>query len=203
MNKLINCLKRGINMGSQKKQILCISLVFILSLGFMTGCTAKHDPSMDSASSKSISAAELLSTIGKSMANGGTVRLTPDAPCQVFEAPKNNESVLSKVTSWLQQAKPYMEKIPQSEPSGPSAGYHGPAILYITTSDKHKITIIPAFYEVSEMTEHGKMYTNRYIADVLNLSCDEQHCYIQSKGLYNWLKNDKWETEFEMEQYKE
>jgi len=189
-------------MGEFRKTIICFLFIFIVSLCLLTGCAAKHNPSMEATSSQSSksgtsSTAVLSDAVQKSIANGGEVSLTGDSPNMPWMVPKNKDTVISEVTTWLQQAKPYMDKIPQSEYTGASAGYSGPAILYISTSDKHKITIAPAHYNISEMTDQGKMYTNRYISGVLYLKYDEQESYIQSSQLYNWLKNDKWETEFD------
>lgn len=171
-------------MKKHRKAILCAALIFITVLVLMSQYGGQY-------TAFALAESEL-----KTIETGGKVNLTPDSPCQTWEVPKDNKAVLSKVTTWLQQAKPYIGRIPKSNCTGVFSGYFGPAILYITTSDNHKITIKPAYYTIPEMTEHGKMYANHYVANVLELDYDQQRSYIQSSQLYNWLKNDKWRTEF-------
>jgi hypothetical protein len=132
----------------------------------------------------------------KTIETGGKVSITSEGPCQICQTPKYNKPVLSKVTTWLQQAKPYIGRIPKSDcPRVLFGGYIGPATMHITMPDKREITIKPAYYTIPEMTEHGKMYANHYVANVLELDYDQQRSYIQSSQLYNWLKNGKWKTE--------
>lgn len=96
------------------------------------------------------------------------------------------------MVSWLQQAEQYKGEIPQDQISEIFHANIGPAKLYITTSDKRTITIQPAFYLASK---DGKSFEKRYITDVLQLSNDKQKSYVQSGELFNWLKNNKWESE--------
>jgi hypothetical protein len=125
------------------------------------------------------------------IANGSVVRLADDTCRSMWWEPKTQITTLYKVTYWLHQAKSYKGKVPLSQYNG---AFHkeniGPSILYISTWDKHKISIQPSFFLDSD----GNV---RFVTDVLQLNNDGHISYIQSSQLYNWLKNDKWKTQFE------
>lgn len=168
-------------------------------LGFTVVLGGEYSHNQEISSSKLtqqvMSDTGVMSTIElKSISNGGLVSITDDSAASIWWLPKSQKNTLYEVISWLQQAKPYKGKIPQSQNSVVSHGNIGPSVLYISTSDKHEITIHPAFYLVSD----GKSFEVKYITDVLQINNDGQKNYIQSNQLYSWLKNNKWKTEFEM-----
>ncbi len=178
-------------MGSHRNMIICGAFILIICLSFMTGCVKRSD------SSKMVETVVISTTELKSIDKSSIVSLTDDSPGSILLIPKVKETTLSEVISWLQQAKEYKGKIPQSQISGMFKANIGPSKLYIATSDKHEITIQPAFYLVSN-DDNG--YEVRYVTDVLKLNNDKQEMYVQSSELFNWLKNDKWKTEFEIKQ---
>ncbi len=178
-------------MGNHRNMIICDVFILIICLSFMTGCVERSD------SSKMVETGVISTTELKSIEKSSIVSLTDDSPASIWWIPKVQETTLSEVISWLQQAKEYRGKIPQSQISGVFKANIGPSKLYIATSDKHEITIQPAFYSVAN---DGKGSEVCYVTDVLELSNDKQKVYIQSSELFNWLKNDKWKTEFEMRQ---
>lgn len=180
-------------MRSHRNMIICGVFVLIMSLSFMTGCGEKHSQEIDSSKTDDT---QIISTSKlKSIENSGVISLADDSPASFYWVPKNQKTTLYEVTSWLQQAKPYKGKIPKSQNVGMFNGNIDPSILYIKTSDEHEITIQPAFYLAPS---DGKSFVVHYINNVLQLNNDKQKIYIQSSELFNWLKNDKWKTEFEM-----
>ena len=180
-------------MSIHKKMIIYgVFILIILSLSFFAGCGKKQQKTsgtQETSDAVVISASEL-----KSIANSGVINLTDDSCASTFWIPKAQNITLSEVTTWLQQAQPYKGKIPKSAQSRIFHGNIGPSALYISTSDKHEISIQPFYYLVSV----GTGYKTCYLADVLILDNDGHKGYIQSSQLYNWLKNDKWKTEFKM-----
>lgn len=180
-------------MKSHRKMIICGVFILIMSLSLMAGCGEKHSQEIDvskTGDTGMISTAEL-----KSIANSGVASLTDDSAASIWWVPKDKKTTLNEVTSWLQQAKPYKGKIPKSQNVGIFKGNIFPSKLYIKTSDEHEVTIQPAFYIA---ISNGKSSVVNYINNVLQLKNGNQKIYIQSSELFNWLKNDKWKTEFEM-----
>lgn len=133
----------------------------------------------------------------RSISNGGVIRLADDSYASICWIPKSQNSTLSKITLLLKQAKLYNGKIPSSHTSSDVVfnAYIGPSTLYINTSDKHKITIQPVFYILSDRTR----CRIDYLSGVLKFIDDKQIIYIQSSQLYDWLKNNKWKLEFKIE----
>ncbi|WP_026884706.1 hypothetical protein [Clostridium akagii] len=183
-------------MASNKKTIIYCVLILIISLIFIAGYVAKHSKENDS--SKSVQQvtdnARVISTMElKSIARGGVVSLVDDSPAAFSWAPRNQKITLSEITYWLHGATIYRGKIPKSQNVALFKANVGPSILNISYSNKVNITIQPAFYLGSK-----NALNIQYIRDVLQLNNDGKKSYIQSKQLFNWLKNDKWKTEFEM-----
>jgi hypothetical protein len=186
----------GIYMASNRKTIIYCVLIFIISLTFIVGYVAKH--SKEISSSKPVQ--QVTSKIGvifnmelKSIATGGTISLIDDSPASSIWVPRNQKITLSEITSWLHDATIYKGKIPNSQNVALFKANVGPSILYISFYDKDNITIQPAFYLGS-----NNAHDIEYITDVLQLNNHGQKNYIKSQKLFNWLKNNKWKTEFQM-----
>lgn len=159
----------------------------------MISCKEKHCEEIHASNvsdTQAISSSEI-----KTIKDSGTVSLADDSPASLYWVPKSQKTTLYKVTSWLRQAKLYEGEIPKSQDIGIFNANINPSILYIKTSDKHEITIQPAFYFV---LNNKKSFEVRYIADVLQLKNDKQKIYIQSSNLFKWLRNDRWKTEFKI-----
>lgn len=124
--------------------------------------------------------------------------------------PNNQKFVSSQVLSWLKEATPYTEKIPQS-PEVVFQGNVGPARITLTTADHHLIEIYPEYY----VEKSGKSYTSistdghgvvtktenpvyqvQYVQDVLVFNNGVDRTYLESEPLYNWLKQGQWKPEF-------
>jgi hypothetical protein len=140
-----------------------------------------------------------------------SVSISDDSPASIGWTPHNQKTILLQVSSWLNKATPYIYKIPQSQ--GPYV-FHaniGPSELHILTSDKHQITIYPAYYiekmgktdTAISQDENGVVTTTEnpefqvhYVQDVLVFDNGGDRTYLKSEPLYNWLKQDQWKLEF-------
>jgi hypothetical protein len=121
-------------MGRYIKTLLCgVLVVILLSLNFLSGCGSKQQKTSDTGV---FSTNEL-----KSIADSGEASLSDDTPASILWVPKTQKATLSKVTFWLRNAQRYKGEIPQSQITGTINANVGPSVLYISTSDKHKITI--------------------------------------------------------------
>jgi hypothetical protein len=109
--------------------------------------------------------------------------------------PNSRQKILSEITYWVKEAKPYTNKIPKSDDYVTSV-YVGPAILSLTTADKSKIKLTPAYYV---KLKNGIHLDFKYISNVICYSNNNKMRYFVSKGLYDWLKNNKWKSEFHSE----
>lgn len=180
------------------KTIICSIFIIIMALGFISGCDKIQSQSQKSTSLKSVQETGGVGVISandiKNIGNSGEVSLTDDTAASIWWVPKNQKDILYEVISWLQRAKPYKGSIPEDQISAVVHANIEPSKLYITTSDKHVITIQPVFYLASN---DGK-YQVCYVAGILEFNNDKQKIYIQSNELFDWLKNNKWKTEFEM-----
>lgn len=179
-----------------------ILVTIIMLLSIMAGCEEKRSTSNEAKYSKStqqvIKDDEAVYTSGlKDITNSERIIIGNDKPCQSVWTPKKQENTLAEITSWLQQAKLYKGEIPKPKNLGNeeliSNAYIGPSILNIFTSDNHKITIEPACYIDKN---DSNLYSDHYITNVLEFDYDGKKTYIESNQLFDWLKNDKWETEF-------
>ena len=193
--------QEGEIMKKQSQRLGFAALLLMFLLGVLTGCfgeagqsqTSSVQPDQTKASTNGIiSASEL-----KSVLSSADVSLADDSPASRLWVPKNRTDTLGEVMGWLAKAKTYNGQIPKSQVSGAFAANIGPAVLYITTDDNHKINLKPAYYLAAS---NGQTCKVCYVADVLQIQNDNQICYIQSSQLYDWLKNDQWKTEFELKQ---
>jgi hypothetical protein len=186
------------------KTVFWGAIIVIMALSFMAGCEDKNNKSQEINSSKSTQPETsdtdgILSSGLKSISNGASVSLLPDYPMTLLMVPKSPNSTLSEITAWLENASPYNGEISSSKNTSSTmtyAAYTGPSVLYINTPDGHKITIEPVIYYASS----GTGYERKYLSNVLLFSDDNRKMYITSGQLYDWLKNDKWKSEFDREQ---
>lgn len=185
-------------MGSRSKTIVCSTLTLMIFLSLMAGCAAKHSnvrkPSSTGFQQNSGSSAMLSADELGSISSGEKIILTSDTPMVVMFVPKDKETTLTKIIPWLQQAKLYEGRIPKSQVKEYFAAYVGPAVLHISIAGK-QIEVMPAFYFTST---GGHSFKAVYIPDVLQMKNGGKTCYIKSKPLCDWLKNDKWKTECEL-----
>lgn len=187
-------------MEKYKKIIIC-GLLCLMSLVFITDGKSSQDQSQTTTSSGLIqqmtgSTIAMSESELKSIENIDTVSLSDDSPASVYWIPKDEKITINQITAWLQQAKPYKGEIPKDQINAIFNANIEPSTLYITTFDKHEIKIQPAWY----LAVVQGIAKAQCVTDVLEINKDKQKSYIQCSQLFNWLKNDKWHTEFEKKQ---
>lgn len=181
-------------MVSHKKAVIYGVIILLISLSTTAYCEEKYNQKI--ALSK-LSGTKVISSIEiKNITLSGDIRIADDSPASGEWTPKIRKNTLNEIITWLQQAKQYKEKIPKSQiPPERFKANIEPSTLFITTSDKHVITIQPAFYLSLKKGVNSGVQV-KYVTNILILKKDNQESYIQCTNLYDWLKNDKWKTEF-------
>lgn len=183
------------------KRIACFGVsVLMLSLIFTAGCNAAQTKSNRIAASKpslkAVCNGGVIPTYAiKSIESSGEVSIADDSCAAIIWVPKSKNTTLSKVLIWIKSAELYKGTIPKSTFSGVLHANTNPSCLIINTSGQHSLKILPAFYR----TKDDITGRHHFIPDVLTLTCDNHTITVKSKELYNWLKNDKWKSEFKME----
>ena len=169
-----------------------IVLVAFMLAFIITGCSnlsaskqAKSNTDTQPASITPIKSLKLATSIQ-------SIDISDDSHEELGWIPKNQKSISSEVTSWLEHATSYTQKIPKSQNVVQFVGNIGPSQLHISTSEKHEITVYPAYY----VDDENAVINVHYIQDVLVFNNGGLQTYIQSSQLYNWLKNNEWKTEF-------
>lgn len=170
-------------MNSHRK-IIIFGTLAAMFLCFISGCGEK------SGNSQVISAVEL-----KEFMDNGKIAVADGSIQNYKRAPKNQKTALSRTLNWLKQAKPYKGETPIPW-SGETSGYSGPAQLDIYTPDKDiYIKISPAVsYEVK-----GIVFKGHFVKNVIWFNNGGQISYIESRQLYNYLKNNRWKRDFKKE----
>lgn len=123
---------------------------------------------------------------------GATLCLESDGPCIGLMVPINPSDALSKISSWLQNSKPYADDVPQSTDNLIFNGNIGPSELNIMTAQKTHMELQPVWYVVCALPG----YQVKYAYDVLRVEENGKNTYLTCSPLFDWLKNDKWHTEF-------
>lgn len=120
---------------------------------------------------------------------GNTVTITAGYQYIAYK-PKDNNTTLKKLQGWLDQSTLYTQTVPQSERFTTSV-YIGPPLLHISDH----ILIQPAEYDTLE----GNLIKKHEIADIIEVNRDGIKFYLNSKDLYDWLKNNQWKSDFQTE----
>lgn len=123
------------------------------------------------------------------------ISIQDDFPCSTIWKPTSQDKTLEKVISWLNKAQVYTDNVPASSASAKNAVFYAnilPSTLSINSSNNHIIMIQPVMY----LIESGNGFQRNYLENVLKLTDGDSKVYIQSKQLYDWLKNDKWQSNF-------
>lgn len=188
------------------KTYAILLVVLILSLMFMAGCAGKGPYLKKTAVSTQAGKAADISgevplSIIKIISEGGEVGIADDTPASKCWIPKSQNLTVSTIAVWLSGAKLYSGTVPSSFQTSSNAVFNaniGPSALYINTYDSHRITLQPVWYTEPD----GTGYKTNYLSGVVELIYDSQKYYVESNKIYEWLKNDKWKSEFEMQQLK-
>lgn len=105
---------------------------------------------------------------------------------------RDPKSASAQVLKWLNSSTPYTGSIPKSTNKMIPQANIGPAQLKIKTSNED-ITVYPVYYLVQTNTHAVQ---TRYVQDVVEYQTGNETVYLKSPQLFNWLKNNQWETEF-------
>ena len=131
-----------------------------------------------------------------------SISISDDSPVGIYWSPNSQNEVLSQVSSWLKTAKQYTATIPASEAVDDIVHHNiGPAAMHITGSEQFETLIYPAWYvKIDGQEVDGGSITHNihYIQDVVVIieASTNYISYLESGPLYNWLKNEEWNTEF-------
>ena len=117
-------------------------------------------------------------------------------PIAIQYTPQKSQTsaVNQQVLSWLKSATTTTVNLPPSTPGLHFQGNIGPSRLTITMADKSTISIYPA-YTVTASGNQGTYQVN-YEPNVIAYVSGNQTTYLNSPGLYAWLKNNQWKTQF-------
>lgn len=193
MVKLIKRQRGGAFVTNRTLQFLCCTLILLVFLSLMSGCAAKSSIKKDSgaktAQQVSSNAPALSPEMLKDIESGEIANLADDGACSKIWTPENQESTLSKITSWLQRSATYTGQVPTPQKKLVFNANIAPSIIFIKTLNKRTVSVQPAFYADAD----NKIC---YVKNVLQLNFDGKKSYIESEQLYNWLKNDEWKAEF-------
>jgi hypothetical protein len=132
------------------------------------------------------------------------IALAGDGPSASWYFPTDPAVVTKQVYTWLQAATPTKVEMPKENGRLITVGNIGPARLSFTNQAGHRITVFPAFYIVQGDAKGNPSMTQfspSYFPNVLAYQEGGQTIYLQSPGLYAWLKNNQWASEFQPESY--
>lgn len=119
-----------------------------------------------------------------------SIYITADNPAQTKFLTNHPAVVEHNVSAWLKSSKVYTSKIDESNIS--QGTYVGPAQLHIDGGDHKSIVIYP----VSHVEQENGAYLPVYQQSVVAYRTGSHTTYLYSPELYTWLKNDQWQTEF-------
>lgn len=178
--------------GTRMKNHRKIIIFSIAITAFICLCLSRRVTLSKPAQNVTVKAASLYTDELKNINKNDRIIIYDDKPCQTGWIPEKEDVTLSKIVLWLNKAKLYNGKIPESK-NAIFHAYVGPSILNIYTTNKHKIIIKPAYYIDRDKRN---TYSMHYVNGILEFDFDKQKLYIQSSILYDWLKNDRWKAEF-------
>jgi hypothetical protein len=191
----------------KRNVLISISITFAIFIGFGIYMTYKPDDSDIREMTISTDQSSFLHL----PASIQSISIIDDSPAAIYWSPRNQKAVLSKVIAWLKQAASYTEAIPKSDNIIVHANI-GPAQIVLTTSDNQIIKVYPAYYidnggktniiPINDQNGTDTAVTDsnfqvQYVQNVLAFDTNGKQTYIKSEQIYNWLKTNQWETEFD------
>jgi hypothetical protein len=110
-------------------------------------------------------------------------------------APKNQSETVAQIEEWLATAQPVSVKLPPppNPPIGTNANTN-PAVLELQLSSKQQISISPTFYMAGHSQDLTKVY--HFVNGVTSYQVGNKTVYLKDPNLYNWLKDNQWEQQF-------
>lgn len=133
-----------------------------------------------------------------SFIQSGRATLCTDTPCSLIEVPKDEAATLAKTALWLRKAAAYNGAVPKSPGNLVFNANVNPAVLVVTLPDKSSCSFMPCWYfPSSSCTALRKQFLDG-VVEVWKTTGQNTGpvSYITCKPLYDWLKNDRWKTEF-------
>ncbi|GLV14710.1 hypothetical protein Heshes_23940 [Alicyclobacillus hesperidum] len=110
-------------------------------------------------------------------------------------APKNQSETVAQIEKWLATAKPVSVQLPPPpNPPIETNANTNPAVLELKLSSKRQIFISPTFYMSGHSQDLSKVY--HFVDGVISYQVDNKTAYFKDPNLYNWLKNDQWQRQF-------
>lgn len=113
----------------------------------------------------------------------------------VSYTPRNSAKTVAQIEEWLKTAKPISVQFPP--PPNPPIVQNAntnPAVLALQLSSKKVISISPAFYMAGHSQELNQLY--HFVSGVISYNVGSQTVYFTDPELYNWLKNNQWQKQF-------
>lgn len=109
--------------------------------------------------------------------------------------PLNKSETLSQIERWLQTAQPVSVQLPPP-PKHPivTNANTNPASLILELSSKEQIAISPTCFMAGQSQDLSKLY--HYVDGVISYQIGNQTLYFKDPELYNWLKNNEWQKQF-------
>ncbi|MCF8564625.1 hypothetical protein LLE49_07685 [Alicyclobacillus tolerans] len=126
-----------------------------------------------------------------------SLNIESDYPSRATLLPNDPKTAIKNVLTMLQAAQPVSVQFPHSKKklSGESSGYTGPATLNLHLNASEDLMITPAYF-IWSAWQGGFDY--HYVNGVVEYREDESVIYLRDVSLYNWLKQDRWKSQFHM-----
>jgi hypothetical protein len=108
-------------------------------------------------------------------------------------SPKNQSETVAQIENWLTKAQPVSIQLPPP-PNPPIKINANPAVLELQLSSKQRVSFSPTFYMAGHSQELNQLY--HFVYDVISYQVGNKTLYFKDKDLYNWLKSNQWEEQF-------
>jgi hypothetical protein len=110
-------------------------------------------------------------------------------------SPKNQSETLSQIETWLKTAQPVSVQLPpKPNPPITTSANVAPAALLLQLSSKQDITISPVFYMSGNSQKLDDLF--HYVDGVIAYQVGNKTVYFKDPELYNWLKTNQWQKQF-------
>lgn len=130
------------------------------------------------------------------------VSISDDSPAGNFWSARNENTILTQLSSWLKDAISYTGTIPHSEYVDDVVRHNiGPAALHLTGPDQFETLIYPAWFirtngrEVAAASLEADRHYQENVVVLIEGGTNKIYCFY-SPPLYHWLISGEWKTEF-------
>lgn len=109
--------------------------------------------------------------------------------------PKNQPQTVAQIEKWLMKAKPVSVQLPPPPNQSTTTNANtNPAVLELQLSSKQQVSISPTYYMAGHSQELNQLY--HFVDGVISYQVENKTVYFKDSELYNWLKNNQWEQQF-------